>query len=148
MVTYIPAEKTDIKDIEKLLQLSNLPFSDITESKIDFIVAKDEDQMIGCIGLEKFGKNGLLRSFAVNDNLRNKGYGWQLYKKLLAYAVQSEIDTLHLLTNTAKDYFLKAGFVEANRDIAPETIKNSKEFSSLCPSTSTYMVLKDITKQA
>lgn len=144
MVTYKYAENTDYEDIIHLLQKSNLPFSDIAESKIDFIIATENGQLIGCIGLEKFGKNGLLRSFAVEASLQNKGYGWQLYSKLLEYSIKNNIKTLHLLTNTAKDYFSKAGFSVKNRNTAPEAIANTLEFSSLCPSSSTYMVLDNI----
>ena len=148
MITYTLADKRDLAAISLLLKINDLPFSDIQESAIDFIVAKDDQQIIGCIGLEKNGSEGLLRSFAVDHNFQNKGFGRELYDRLLAYGVQHDIKTLHLLTTTAKEYFMKVGFRLDSRSNAPEIIQKSKEFSSLCPSSSTYMVLENISKQA
>ncbi len=146
MITYVFADKSDIETIAQLLKKNDLPFSDIYESQIDFIIAKNDYQIIGCIGLEKYGTEGLLRSFAVDVNFRKKGYGRELYNRLLAYGVQNEVKTLHLLTTTAKEYFINAGFSIQNRGNAPEIIQNSAEFKSLCPSSSVYMVLEDISK--
>lgn len=146
MITYSNAGKTDLESIAGLLKKNDLPYSDIYESKVDFIVAKNDEQIVGCIGLEKYGTEGLLRSFAIDFNFRKKGYGKELYNRLLTYGVQNKVNTLHLLTTTAREYFINVGFNVQNRSNAPEIIQNSEEFKSLCPSSSTYMVLKDISK--
>jgi amino-acid N-acetyltransferase len=148
MITYTLAEMKDLENIERLLNRSNLPFSDIRESTVDFIVAKDDHEIIGCIGLERHHTEGLLRSFAVENNFRNKGIGKELYHRLLHYASQNNIKTVHLLTTTAKDYFLKTGFGIASRTNAPEAIRNTKEFAGLCPSSSVYMTLEEISEYA
>lgn len=144
MISYDLAAEADLPAINNLLKKSSLPFSDLAESNIEFITAREGYNLIGCIGIESFGKDGLLRSFAVEERYRNKGYGKELYNRLLSFAVQKGIKTLHLLTNTAEHYFKKAGFIIEKRDNAPSKILQTTEFSSLCPSTSTYMVLKDI----
>jgi amino-acid N-acetyltransferase len=123
-----------------------LPYSDIYESQVDFIVAKNDEQIVGCIGLEKYGTEGLLRSFAIELNFRKKGYGKELYNRLLTYGMQNKVNTLHLLTTTAREYFINVGFSVQNRSNAPEIIQNSREFKGLCPSSSIYMVLEDISK--
>jgi amino-acid N-acetyltransferase len=147
MITYALADKRDFAAIARLLEINDLPFSDIQENDIDFIIAKNGQQIIGCIGLEKNGSEGLLRSFAVDYNFQNNGFGRELYNRLLAYGVQHGIKTLHLLTTTAKDYFMKVGFRLDSRSNAPKIIQKSKEFSSLCPSSSTYMVLEKISER-
>jgi len=146
MITYAFSSNNYQESIARLLKKNDLPFSDIVESQIDFIVVKNDQQMIGCIGIEKYGTEGLLRSFAVNPAYRKKGYGSELYNRLLKYAVQHEIKILHLLTTTAKEYFIQKGFSVQNRSFAPEIIQNTREFKSLCPSTSFYMVLENISK--
>jgi amino-acid N-acetyltransferase len=146
MITYTLADKQDFEAVTELLKKNDLPFSDIDESMVDFIVSKDDRQIFGCIGLEKFGNEGLLRSFSIDKDYQNKGYGRELYNRLLAYAAQNGIKTLHLLTTTAKDYFIKMGFRIDSRNNAHEIIQKSKEFSSLCPYSSTYMVLENISK--
>ena len=148
MITYSLAEAEDIEAIVRLLKTNDLPFSDIRESEIEFIVAKNDNQVVGCIGLEMHGYEGLLRSFAVDSNFRNKGIGREMYNRLLRFAFLNDINTLHLLTTTAKDYFSKTGFFVASRSKAPESISKSKEFAGLCPASSVYMVLEDISVYA
>ncbi len=146
MITYLFADKNDLSNISLLLKESNLPFEDIEESGVHFIMAKENEQIVGCIGLEKYETDGLLRSFAVDRHFQGKGYGYELFNRLLVYAVQNGIQTLHLLTNTATDYFIKTGFRMERRSKAPEVIQNSREFKSICPSSSNYMVLEEISK--
>jgi amino-acid N-acetyltransferase len=144
MITYAFSDKKELGNITLLLKESNLPYGDIEECDVHFIIAKENERIVGCIGLEKYDTEGLLRSFAVDRHYQGKGYGYELYNRLLFYAVQNGIQTLHLLTTTAANYFIKTGFRKANRSNAPEVIQNSKEFKSICPSSSHYMVLEDI----
>lgn len=125
-----------------------MPFSDIDCTPINFILAKKNSQIIGCIGIEQYETEGLLRSFAIDRQYQKKGFGKELINRLLAYAVQQEINTLHLLTNTASEYFGKIGFKTQDRDKAPDAIKKTTEFTSLCPSTSVYMILSEISNYA
>lgn len=144
MLTFSVAEIKDFEAINELLKVNNLPYSDTLESKIDFIIAKNDGALAGSIGIEKYGADGLLRSLAVEDQFKNQGIGKELFQKLLKYAHGENIETLHLLTNTAREYFDKKGFSVSDRNSAPELISQSKEFSSLCPASSTYMVLEKI----
>ncbi len=144
MISFTFQSKNDLLIISQLLKRNGLPFSDIRVSKVDFIVAKNGGQIFGCIGLEKYGTEGLLRSFAIDYDFRKKGYGKELYNRLLGYGVQKGIKTFHLLTTTAKEYFLNIGFNVYNRTCAPEIIQNSIEFKSICPLSSAYMVLDNI----
>lgn len=148
MITYTLAEKKDFEKITNLLKINKLPYSDIQKIDIEFIVAKKDNEIIGCIGLEKFETEGMLRSFAVDDEFKNKGIGTEMYNRILSYSHQNNIKNMHLLTNTAKEYFLKAGFLVVDRDNAPEAIKGTSEFSGLCPVSSTYMVLDNISEHA
>ncbi len=140
MVTYSFYNNDNLDDISNLLKSSNLPHADIRESEVRFIVARNNDAIIGCIGIEMYNTEGLLRSFAVSNALQNQGIGKELFNRLSEYCTQNGVKTLHLLTNTAKDYFLKKGFTVNSRTNAPYEIINTAEFESLCPSSSTYMV--------
>ena len=146
MITYNLANAEEIEAITLLLEQNNLPVSDIRESAIDFIVAKNNSKLIGCVGLEKKGDHGLLRSFAVESEFRNLGVGTELYQRILKHALQFNIRSIHLLTNTASEYFSKVGFVVTDRINAPNAITETIEFSCLCPVSSQYMVLTDIAK--
>ncbi len=144
MISYTPATETDLEAIYQLLEMNNLPHSDLKESPITFFVARNHSKVLGCIGLEQYGAHGLLRSFAVDPEQQNKGIGKELYKNLLTYAVSNQIRTIHLLTNTAREYFGRIGYRLADRNLAPQQIAASAEFAGLCPASSTYMVLDTI----
>jgi quercetin dioxygenase-like cupin family protein len=58
------------------------------------------------------------------------------------------VQNLHLLTVTAEKYFLSKGFIVTDRSLAPESIKCTSEFSTLCSSTSTYMTYYDFNSAA
>ncbi len=135
-------------EILSLLKENKLPFSDIEPGKIDFIVAIDAaNKIIGCIGVEPFDTEGLLRSFAVSPACRNHQIGGELFNRLLSHAAQSGIQSLHLLTTTAEEYFKRRGFMTTERTQAPGAISTTSEFSSLCPSSSAYM-MADLRKKA
>jgi amino-acid N-acetyltransferase len=132
----------DIPKIQNLLMENSLPYMDLMESKVILIVAVCDQDIIGSIGIEKTGNDGLLRSFAVMDSYKNMGIGLNLYNFLLKLAKEEEIKTLHLLTTTADKYFEKLGFSVKDRSTAPIDIKNTSEFSELCPSSSIYMTIR------
>jgi amino-acid N-acetyltransferase len=47
---------------------------------------------------------------------------------------------LYLLTTTADAFFRRLGYEQTARELAPPAIKATREFSSLCPSSSIFMV--------
>lgn len=139
-IIYRMADKAELPVIVNLLTKNNLPASDITDIPVDFIIASDDNsRVIGSIAVERFEKDGLLRSFAVDKAYRDQKIGSSLFDRLIEYSLQSGITNLHLLTTTAKNYFTAKGFVVLNREEAPASIKSTTEFSQLCPSSSTYM---------
>lgn len=140
-INYRLADKKDVPAIIELLKKCKLPVADIEAAQISFIVAEENNVIVGCIGLEKINDHGLLRSFAVKPQYRNGKIGSQLYDKLIDFANNIKTNKLHLLTTTADNYFLKKGFNASDRNEAPAEIKATAEFSSLCPSSSVYMFL-------
>jgi len=142
---YRFSQADDLNAIKDLLIRSDLPVTDIDENKIDFIVAvNDKNAVIGCVGLERRGADGLLRSLAVDPSYRSKGIGHELFYYLLSTSRQYGIKDLHLLTTTAEKFFASSGFSVFPREEAPAPIKETAEFATICPSSSTYMVLRDI----
>ena len=135
------ATESNLAEIVEILKVNNLPYNDVAESDIDFLIAQQDNKIIGCIGLQKINREGLLRSFAVLDEFKNLGIGKNLFDELLAYAKNSGVSTLHLLTTTADQYFKRNGFVNAERKSAPEEMQKTSEFSGICPSSSVYMIL-------
>ena len=130
----------DIDKIKALLKQSNLPYEDIVESVVNFLTEEAADELIGFIGLEQFGKEGLIRSLAIEDSCKSQGLGKKLIEQLILKCKAIGVNRLHLLTTTASDYFLKYGFRISQRDEAPPSVLKSKEFSEICPASSVYMI--------
>ncbi len=137
---YRSATENDVEHCKNLLEKNKLPFDDFSLSKIACIIAEDEKGIIGLAGLEIHGNDGLFRSFVVADHYKGYGVGSKLLKMMKVFGEKKEIKAFYLLTETAKNYFLKYGFEKIDRDNAPIEIQKTSEFSSICPDSA--IVLK------
>lgn len=68
-------------------------------------------------------------------SFQGEGIGRQLVNKMEAYSVENRIDKIYLLTDTAESFFLKLGYKIISRDETDTRIKQSIEFTTLCPSS-------------
>ena len=115
-----------------------MPTADVTVSTFTF-VAESDSGVCGAIGLESFPPAGLLRSLVVDPDGRGAGVGRKLVSALERHARELGIDELWLLTIDADGYFETLGYVRRSRDDAPDTVRGTKEFSSLCPGDAVLM---------
>lgn len=125
--------------IENILKENYLVHEDIKDEHVELFLANKNSTSIGIIGLEQFGKLGLLRSLVVFEKYRNNGYGKEICNGLLNYARNKKIEEIYLLTVTAKNFFKKIGFNTIKRKVVPEEIRNTGEFSHFCPDSAVCM---------
>ena len=59
---------------------------------------------------------------------------------ILNLAEQNSLSSVYLLTTNAKAYFERHGFVEVDRDSAPDGIRESWEFRTGCPTGSALLM--------
>ena len=132
-----------IDEIVSFLASNNLQVSDIPTSDPPlFFSIRLNSALIAVIGLEMFGKDGLLRSLAVSEAYRSKHLGQRLVHFAEHYAVAHGITTLYLLTTNASIFFNKLGYTPASRSEAPQRILETAQFSSLCPTSSAFLCKK------
>ena len=127
--------------VKRLLNASRLISSDLTPEHLRYFFGlgtKEEPE--GVVGLELFGTVGLLRSLAVVSSRRSIGLGSKLVAHAEDYARNKGIKSLYLLTNTAEAFFKHRGYQRTGRDDAPAAIRETKEFSEICPVSSAFMV--------
>lgn len=141
MIQYRKANVSDYEGITTLLLQEKLPVEDIDKGLPHFFVATANERIIGSIGLEVFGTVGLLRSMVVDPAFRGMGIAVELVNRLRAESDALNIQDLFLITNTAERFFRNRGFQTIPRDIVPEPIRHTREFSELCPASSAVMVL-------
>jgi len=133
-------EKHDIDLVKNILSEENLPYSDI-EKIVDciFIVENEDGSLVGIAALETYGKVALLRSLVIKKSERNKSYGSLILTHIEKIGAKRRIEEIYLLTESAEMYFSHHGFEEILRNIVPAEIRNSSQFSSLCPSSAKVM---------
>jgi len=127
-VNIIPATGFDIPFITKLLLNAELPPDDLERWIDNFLLLYVNGNTVGCIGLEIWGKVGLLRSFVISEDYRSKGLGIKLYDRLLALAKAMNLSSILLLAIGASIFLEKNGFKFIDRNEAPESVKNSIQF--------------------
>ncbi len=123
-----PAHEGDTALVCALLEASGLPVLGVDSHVREFFVAADGDGVVGTIGLEVYGADGLLRSAAVAETHRNQGLGSSLVDRVLLKARELRLRKIFLLTNTAEDYFRKKGFRKVERETVTGSITGSAEF--------------------
>jgi amino-acid N-acetyltransferase len=134
------AQPNDQKIIPTLLLGYKLPLDGLENTKL-WILQLKNGEVAGIAGLEVYCDQGLLRSVAVVDGMRNHGYGAILTKHVISEAKKESIPDLFLLTTTAPTFFNKFGFKNENREKIIGGIRNSVEFKSACPKTAILMRL-------
>ena len=133
------ARDKDLTAVESLLAASDLPLDGVSENIAEFLVAEDEGEIRGAVGLERFGRFALLRSAVVAPPARGSGVGSQLVERLLERAKRQGVEELYLLTTTAEGYFPRFGFARTTRADVPDPVKASPEFRGACPDTAVVM---------
>jgi amino-acid N-acetyltransferase len=122
-----------------LLALCGLPLDGVSGHPRAFLIAHGSDLLAGCVGIEQYGTDGLLRSLAVHPNHRSQGLGARLTRRALRQARRLGLRRVFVLTETAPEYFLRFQFRRIPREDAPPGVQGSVEFASACPATAVCM---------
>ena len=140
--SYRKAIEIDEQQIRALLEEAQLHTESLGGTITEFFLAEQNGVIVGVAGFEYYGDDALLRSVAIQSNQRNKGTGSALVDWMLSRAKERDIKRVVLLTNTARKFFEKKGFVVVDRSlIANEAMKKCSEFAYLCSASSTTMMM-------
>ncbi|AEN06630.1 arsenic resistance N-acetyltransferase ArsN2 [Halolamina sp.] len=142
-VDLVPATGSGVEWVHRLLESADLPVSDLNGPQRDdgpvLSVVRADPGRVGCIGIERYGEHGLLRSAVVRERYRGDGYGRAAVRAVEAEASDAGIESLSLLTTTAADFFAALGCERVERSAIPEPVRGSAEFSDLCPDSAVVM---------
>ncbi|HZW21291.1 arsenic resistance N-acetyltransferase ArsN2 [Noviherbaspirillum sp.] len=126
----------DLPALKALLDSSALPSSDLTEEHLaHFIILAQAGRVAGSAGVEVHGEDALLRSLAVETMMRGEGLGSRLLELIEAHAQEHGVRRLYLLTMAADSFFTHHGYEPIARSDVPESIRNTAQFSGICPSS-------------
>jgi amino-acid N-acetyltransferase len=142
MISFRDATNADWPQVRLLLSAAALPTEDLTaDSLANFLVAEEDgaSQLCGFIGLEELTGLGLVRSLVVSETFRGRGIASDLLGQVERRARTMGMTELWLLTIDADGFFAARGFAVEQREDAPDAIRNTEEFKSLCPGDAVLM---------
>jgi amino-acid N-acetyltransferase len=122
-----------------LLERSGLPLEGVSVRLVTLVARDAGAGVIGCAALEEFASGALLRSVAVDPQLRGSGLGARLTRAAMTLAAARGHQQLFLLTTTAAGFFPRFGFTPVDRADVPDDVRGSVEFVSACPATALVM---------
>lgn len=134
-----PAAGSDLEDVKALLRANDLPAADVGANADSIYRAIEDGELVGLGGVQRDGTVGLLRSVVVTKSDRGEGYGTAICDALEAQARSNGVETLFLLTTTATEFFRERGYEPTERTAVPESIRQTNEFTDLCPETATCL---------
>lgn len=142
----------DLEDILALLDSAGLLREGVAEHLKNFLSARDRaaaGRLVGCVGLERYGRTGLLRSAAVAPALQRSGLGSRLVGELLRRARDEGVEEVLLLTTTASRFFAERfGFSQVSREGYEDKLSGSHEWRLPRCSSAVLMRLDLTTPQA
>lgn len=143
-LTIRPGRHDDWPAVAALLADAGLPVADLdADSMPGFTVATrtslPHETLVGSIGLQAFGEVGLLRSLVVAKSARSAGCGSELVQAVERIASEMGVRELWLLTTDTAPYFETRGFRSVPRELSPAAIRETAEFSALCPESAVLM---------
>ena len=138
-VRLVQADGESLSYVEGLLERNELPSEDVRSKPECFYLGYVRDESVGIGGIEIDGTDGLLRSVVVDRSKRGAGFGTAICDALEDRALEEGVEALYLLTTTAADFFAGRGYGEIERTDAPGPIRETTEWSDLCPATATCM---------
>lgn len=126
-----------------LLAAAGLPSEDLGAGEQIFRRLREADggRVLAVGGIELHRPYGLLRSCVVVPEARGRGLGRALVDDLLAEARALDLVRLYLLSETAGDFFARAGFRPVARTDLPAEIAASAQAARLCPESADVMRL-------
>jgi amino-acid N-acetyltransferase len=97
-LTFRQATDNDWPQIAVLLDAAYLPLEGAKEHLAEFLLAFQDQTLLGTVGLERYGATVLLRSVGVLPLVRGQGLGQTLVRQVLERASQLGIRQVVLLT--------------------------------------------------
>jgi N-acetylglutamate synthase-like GNAT family acetyltransferase len=139
-LSAIPLAAWEREGVVAALRKVGLPADDVEAPDRLFWRFETTDLVpVGFGGLELYGTDALLRSLVTLPPLRRRGMGAAMVAILEVEARARGCSTVWLLTMTGADFFGALGYITRERSDAPEPIRQSLQFSELCPAAATLI---------
>jgi N-acetylglutamate synthase-like GNAT family acetyltransferase len=134
-------QSSDLASIAELLRAAGLPTADLASAPgLRAWVLEIDGELSGTVALEGTeARSRLLRSLVIVPAHQRRGFGHELVARVERDARAEGVERLVLLTQTAQALFDRLGYEVIERASAPEPLRQSAEFRSLCPTSAVCM---------
>jgi amino-acid N-acetyltransferase len=122
-----------VAQVRALLAACELPTEDLDDGRVQLIGAFDDGELVGCVGLERYGSQALVRSLAVAAAFQARGIGTTLLRSAIDRARSGGVAALWGVTTTADAFLQRFGFAAVGRDLVDRGIAMSSQLRSVCP---------------
>jgi arsenate reductase len=140
-LTACPLAVWERDGLAAALRKANLPADDVTApATLFWRFSTDDDVPAGFGGLEVYGADALMRSIVTLPPLRGRGIGTAIIAALEVEARLAKCRSVYVLTTTAQRLFENLGYEKLDRSQAPAAIRETKQFSSLCPDSAALLL--------
>ncbi|MCS1352312.1 GNAT family N-acetyltransferase [Mechercharimyces sp. CAU 1602] len=121
------AEERDITPICQLLCQAGLHEEGVDKHIDHFLVIEreEDEQILGAVGIEVYGDEGLLRSFVIESEVWNGKVGLELFGAALSFAQYLRLTKVYLFAGVTKRFFEEAGFTQVPWEVLPVELKKS-----------------------
>jgi N-acetylglutamate synthase-like GNAT family acetyltransferase len=127
--------------LEAALRNSGLPTDDLDQAgHLFWRFETPNDVPVGFGGLEVHGRDALLRSVVTLPPLRRRGFGKAIIATIEQEAGFRGCRAIYLLTVSDADFFGRLGYAACPRAEAPDAIRSTAQFASLCSASAAAMV--------
>jgi len=130
----VPAGPDDIAEIRALLERLGLDWDDLSDADFrNFFILTNETGFVGCVAIEVYGEDAVLRSLAVRSDARGHGYGWMLADTAINQTRRRGVRRLYLVTaRNATDFFAeKHGFRIVDPSVIAAPVVQSPSFQGI-----------------
>ena len=134
----------DTEELIRLFESVNVPTDDVDPDFTKFFIVREDNKIIGCVGLEFFTGTALLRSFAIASEYQESEIGQILIKRILEDAATEGSDAVYVCSADAPTFFLELGFTGIDLDEVPSEIRTSGLFDIDCPRVAAFMMKRTL----
>lgn len=136
----LPLRLGERNQIAGALAKADLPTEDLDMPGRLFWRFETPDQVpLGFGGLEIHSLDALMRSVLTLPPARKRGVGSAMVAALEVEALALKASTVWLITTSAAGFFERLGYAPCDRADIPHAIRQTRQFSSLCPDTAAVM---------
>lgn len=127
--------------VEALVRAAGLDPTGLDAAIATVLVGQEGGEIVGCAGYERAGGAALLRSVAVREDRRGRGWGARLARETLESAWAGGATEAWLLTETAGPFFLRLGWMDVGRAELDARFPDSPQVCGTCPASARAMRL-------